>query len=446
MGLLPLFLATLVLLSPSEPARAAIFHVTKTADTFDGACDGDCSLREAVRAADDVYPEAHTIRVPAGTYTLTIPGAGENGDATGDLDVATNVTFVGAGRDTTVVDGGGLDRVFHLFLPTDRRQDIAFKHLTIRGGDVTGAPDSSGGGIRLDGNPNLRVRVFDCAIRDNKGFRSGGALNAFASLTITDSVVSGNSAVERGGGLDLQGGNLLRRALIEDNTAGEGGGVAALGAVTIEDSLLCGNQANFGGAVSGGGLGALVIRNTTISGNAANTAGALGVGGGLVEHATVADNAGGATWVYNFGVLQLRSTLISGDACGASAPSGVVLPTSLGHNLETADTCGLADPTDRPSAGDAKLAELADNGGPTETRALLSGSPAVDAGDPAACPEADQRGLPREAGACDIGAYEAGAPATPVCGTADLQEIVEDFSLRSVGCVVVGLERTAGVL
>jgi CSLREA domain-containing protein len=103
-------IAGVLLLSASSWAHAATFVVTKTADTNDGTCDSDCSLREAIIAAN-ANPGADVITLPAGTYTLTIPGAGEDGGATGDLDILGDLTINGAGASTTIVNGGGLDRV-----------------------------------------------------------------------------------------------------------------------------------------------------------------------------------------------------------------------------------------------------------------------------------------------------------------------------------------------
>src|SRR5215216_4717200 len=91
-------------------AYAATYSVTKTADTAVGACDSDCSLREAIIAAN-AAPGADTITLPAGTFTLTRAGAGEDAAATGDLDIAGDLTIAGKGAGTTIIDGGGIDRV-----------------------------------------------------------------------------------------------------------------------------------------------------------------------------------------------------------------------------------------------------------------------------------------------------------------------------------------------
>src|SRR3989304_3546658 len=79
-----------VLLVPT--AHAAILVVTKTADTADGTCDSDCSLREAIIAANAAAGDDE-ITVPAGTYTLTIAGKNEDAAATGDLGITSQHTI-----------------------------------------------------------------------------------------------------------------------------------------------------------------------------------------------------------------------------------------------------------------------------------------------------------------------------------------------------------------
>ena len=93
---------TLGATTPSVSVRVASFTVTKTADTNDGTCDADCSLREAIIAAN-VAAGANTITIPAGIYTLTITGTDEDAAATGDLDLSSDITIIGAGAESTVI-------------------------------------------------------------------------------------------------------------------------------------------------------------------------------------------------------------------------------------------------------------------------------------------------------------------------------------------------------
>src|SRR6187399_256192 len=101
----------------SSKTYAATFVVTKTADTADGACNADCSLREAITAANTAAgPDI--ITVPAGTYTLTITGTNEDANANGDLDITSAITLNGAGAGTTAIEAAATpltagERVFH---------------------------------------------------------------------------------------------------------------------------------------------------------------------------------------------------------------------------------------------------------------------------------------------------------------------------------------------
>src|SRR5512135_538246 len=98
---------------PARRALADTFQVTKTADTRDGRCDADCSLREAVIAAN-ANPGSDTIDVPVGTYVLRLTGVGEDAAATGDLDITDTsgeLRLTGGGPDETIIDGNNTDRV-----------------------------------------------------------------------------------------------------------------------------------------------------------------------------------------------------------------------------------------------------------------------------------------------------------------------------------------------
>ncbi|MFL6201208.1 MAG: CSLREA domain-containing protein, partial [Thermoanaerobaculia bacterium] len=133
-----LALLALLPLSIALPLQAATFTVTKTADTLDGACDRDCSLREAITAANADEPTggADVVVVPPGIYVLTRTGAGEDAGATGDLDLNDQMILVGAGAGSAVIDGGGFDRVL------DARAPAEIYGVTIRNGRV----DGDGGG------------------------------------------------------------------------------------------------------------------------------------------------------------------------------------------------------------------------------------------------------------------------------------------------------------
>ena len=221
---------------------------------------------------------------------------------------------------------------------------------------------------------------------------------------------------------------------IRENVAGgsfpDGGGVLqdANGKVSIKGSLIAGNSARSGAGIESVGGGTIDIVNSTISGNHATSRGGgiQAAGGGTISLANVTarDNvadAGAADLDNCVSVpglcgptstaMTLRNTII---ASGGVSCNGAI--TSAGHNIDGGASCGLAAAGDLVNTNPL-LGALADNGGPTLTYAELSGSPAIDHGDPATCPATDQRGQARPGGAaCDIGAFEvvaAPAPAPP---------------------------------
>src|SRR6185369_4575660 len=103
-----------VSLAWASAAQAAVFIPNKTTDSADGACTPqDCSLREAIIAANQ-SPGDDVILLHTGTYNLTIPGTAEGFGGTGDLDILGNLVLVGDGAPDTIVDGGGLDRIFQV--------------------------------------------------------------------------------------------------------------------------------------------------------------------------------------------------------------------------------------------------------------------------------------------------------------------------------------------
>src|SRR2546429_9358809 len=124
-----------VALGVSE-VRAASFTVTRTDDTERGTCSpGDCSLREAIEAANALAPETSTITLPAGTYVLTISQR---------LSMTADITITGAGSATTIVDGGQLVGVF------DTPGTDEIDGVTVPNGMDTSGP--GGGGLHNRGH------------------------------------------------------------------------------------------------------------------------------------------------------------------------------------------------------------------------------------------------------------------------------------------------------
>jgi CSLREA domain-containing protein len=376
--------AVAVAFGAAANAHAVTFVVTRGDDPAPGACDSDCSLREAVLAAN-AGPGGDAIELPPGRVRLGVAGPGEDAAATGDLDLAKSVLLTGAGARATIVDAAGLDRVFDV----GPGATALLADLTITGG----AADDDGGGIRNAGALTLlRTTVTGNEARVATS-RNGGGIASSGTLVVTQSTIAANRAVD-GGGIDFTGTLSLTNSTIAVNVAGGpgstggGGGIhAGTGAaLNAANTTVAGNVA-FGGAGSGGGIEApsATLANSIVANNLANASD---------QSATFADNCAVGTL------------------------------TSQGHNLSNGSDCGLTGTGDR-QATDARLGPLADNGGPTDTEAPPAGSPAIDAG--AGCPGLDQRGLSRpRGGACDIGAYELAPPvvATAAAGRVGLTSAV----------------------
>ena len=135
-------LAASVALAAAVNAHAATFTVTRLDDPAPGACDSDCSLREAMRAAN-AGSGGDTISIPAGHIRLRIAGPGEDAAATGDLDLTKSVTIAGSGARATVIDADGGDRVFDIKTGVT----ALISDVTVTGGFV----DGNGGGIASAG-------------------------------------------------------------------------------------------------------------------------------------------------------------------------------------------------------------------------------------------------------------------------------------------------------
>ncbi|MGH3998634.1 MAG: hypothetical protein ACRDTJ_14370, partial [Pseudonocardiaceae bacterium] len=246
-----LLLAALVatMLLAAKPAHAATFTVDRIDDpdpTTAKACTAaanDCSLRGAIIAAN-AAAGADAITVPAGTFTLTRAGAGEDAASTGDLDVTDELTITGAEARATSVTGGPApfdDRIFH---------NLSGATATITGLTITGGkPASEGGGVRNEGDLTLD-RV---AVRKNTANGHGGISSLDGALSITESTVSGNSAEFVGGVFQLRGTANITNSTISGNRAAQiSGGVAASGGalMNIFNSTIASNTSpRLGGGI-----------------------------------------------------------------------------------------------------------------------------------------------------------------------------------------------------
>jgi predicted outer membrane repeat protein len=263
------------------------FNVTTTLDQV--VHDGKLSLREAINGSNKLHG-VDIIKLPAGHFTTTIAGQLEDANATGDFDITDSVTIQGAGAGVTIIDGGALDRVFDVLGAAPRSIHVEIQGVTIRNGTVPGGGFVQDGGGILVTNADLVVR--DSIITGNQAFgRGGGIANRIflapgrggsgpltETVRLLNTTVSHNFAGGNGGGLSVTGTSTLTLAdgsAIQRNRAGGNGGGVEAGGVTIGGSTVSGNFAHG----SGGGINAGVVQstnNTAISGNFA-----FGNGGGI---------------------------------------------------------------------------------------------------------------------------------------------------------------------
>jgi len=460
-----------------------------------------CTLRAAIQEANALAGD-DIITLPAGTYTLTLAGAGEDAAATGDLDITSNLTLNGASAATTVIDGNWADRVLHV---------TGTFTVNISGVTVTHG-DGSGGGIRNDGGA---LTITDSAISDNNsvadaggvsnsgtltitnsaftsnnagadaggilnsgtltiansaftsnnsGANAGGVLNSGA-LTITNSAFTSNNARTDGGVIHSSGTLTVSDSTFSDNNTGAGGGaIYSSGTLTVTHSIFYNNNAGSGGAINdNGGIAAsaihdsgssttivthsafsentassggaiysqsdVTVANSTFSGNNASdgddiyaSSGAFAVTNSTIfGHVTDPDDASGEGnrpasngSVLNSGAtVTLQNTIVAGHESGGNCV-GVI--TNGGNNLEDGTTCGWGSANGSMSSTNPLFEALT---GSPEYFPLNAGSPALDAGNNAACAAApvnneSQNGVTRPidgdsngSAVCDIGSYEA---------------------------------------
>ncbi|RIK91088.1 MAG: hypothetical protein DCC71_25245, partial [Proteobacteria bacterium] len=438
----------------ASSAAAAVFTVTKTSDGNDGVCDADCSVREAVQAAN--LEPGSTVLVPAGTHRLTLPPpariANHPGDGSGgNLVVNAPMTITGAGRGATILDARpegspqGGDRVLAVFVDGD----LALSGVTITGGMLLSQLDQ-GGGVQVLGG---RLALSDSEIVRNVTNGAGGGMvighdsETPAVVSIVRSEIAENTSLGGGGGIFTVNNTVsIVDSVIRDNRSvrGGGGGVINMDSGTrfnTPQALLRVLRSTVSGNVSGnpaidplvGGIGGGIfnssgrveIENSTITGNLVHGVYVEGLGwlpgtgqgGGVAHRLILGDDPADGTFVTNStiawndgpagaqlysipttGVAELVNTIVAGDGaepnCGSQG--GQVGYASAGGNVGSdASPCQLAHPTDQAGVDPGLAAALADGGGPTPTLALLEGSPALGAGVAARCPARDQRGALR---------------------------------------------------
>lgn len=449
---------------------AATFTVTKTTDTNDGACDADCSLREAIVAANATAGADIVTLTSGSTYILSIAGAGENASATGDLDVtdAAGVTINTSGAGTATIDANDIDRI----LDVRPGGALTLTNITI----TDGSASTNGGGLFVDGSTTITGGAFTAnaatagsdggAIYVNSGTVSisgttfdsnsstddGGAMYLIGgTTTITGATFSGNTGSDIAGAIRIDADNTsISNTTFSNNTSnsintlpGVGGGGIFINetadTTTITLSTFNGNTTSRatsarGGAIYNEGTN-VVVANSTFTGNTAaetvaGAAGDVAQGGAVFQDDTGPDpsltlynvtfsgnsttvtgagTASGGTIYKNTatGTITLANTLVAnGTAGGAANNCSGSAITDGGNNIDF-------------NGGGCGIANSANPnfGALTGSPAyfpLNLGSPAIDTGSNAVCANAfvnnqSQNGLTRPqpaAGTCDIGSFE----------------------------------------
>jgi hypothetical protein len=341
--------------------------------------------------------------------TITLTG--------GELAITKNLTISGPGTSLITLSGNQASRVFNIAAAFT----VTISGLTIANGYAVG----NGGGILNAGTLTLtNVTVSDNTSAYSVDGSGGGGIYTSGPVTVTNCIINGNTTWGQGGGIDN-----------------------VYATVTVTDSTIANNQTatgvgSGGGGIyiygDGGGAGTLVVNGCTISGNTTDAGGAFfnNFGTLVVNRSTLSGNSGMMTGggIYNLlGMATVSDSTVSGNHAGANGGGGIynLLGTLQAQNTIIAgntspyapDLYGdLVDQGYNLIGGNPDLGPLQDNGGPTQTMALLAGSPALNAGDPTQLGIADQRGVVRSGGV-NIGAYQASAatfvltaPATAMAG------------------------------
>ena len=305
---------------------------------------------------------------------------------TENLTINFSLNLIGSGARTTILDGGGVQRVINI-----STGNVTLSGLTVRNGAATPEYGGIGGGIYNAGNLFISAsmitgNVASAVCPPSSCMGGGGGIYNSGKLTISMSTVAANTA---------EPGCVYNQHAVCVSTA-DGGGILNRGTIILSNNTITANTAqhvangaafhNVGGIAN---IGKATISNSTISGNTPNG---------------IASNVGFS--------VTIQNTIVSNNG-GANCSSVMV---SNGYNLSSDGTCNLSGPGDLNNH-DPLLGPLQNNGGPTETMALLPGSTAIDAGNPSGCTDGnghllttDQRGMPRpdkeDSVGCDMGAYE----------------------------------------
>lgn len=362
---------------PGEPEGISIAaggstYITVTTTDDELNSDSDCSLREAIQAANSNAPvsgcsagsDSDIVVVPTGSYSLTLSGTPENSNQNGDLDITSTLTISGSGAGSTLIKSNGTDRIF----------DISGSGVvTVSGVTVTnGGSVDKGGGIRNQGLLTLK----DCAVTGNTAVKAGGGIvNQSGRVMVDNCIISHNSAgtsstaADVGGGVSNEAGPAGNATFIVNHSQvisnvvrGVGGGGINNSADTnmtavfsLNQTLVSHNLATATTVISTAGYGGgirnsyidrssinattiLTVNNSTVSHNRAFNAGGIGNGAdiptgsasAMVNKSTISDNHvdgvgamlgnGGGLVNVNGTMMLVNSTLSGNTTTGSGSP------------------------------------------------------------------------------------------------------------------------------
>ncbi|HEY6045085.1 MAG TPA: NF038122 family metalloprotease, partial [Pyrinomonadaceae bacterium] len=410
---------------PCPNQFSGIFTVNSDADLGDaaqgdGICqasNGLCTLRAAIQEANALV-SCFTININLGGVSGPISLA----SALPDINHNVNINGPGANQLTVQRSTQIGTTNFRVFTISSGRT-VAISGLTISNGLV---PGGSGGGVLNNNSGTLTLtdcNVYGNSVGTTEGFGAGGGIYNAGSLILNNCRVGGTAAGQpntsgaNGGGITTVGTLQMNEGLIAGNSESGiyvGGGTAALIGVTVSNNSArntgggvrvgavanlvgCGianNIATYGGAGIYNGLGTVKLIDSTVSGNTSNQ-----FAGGIYSfnatsttliNSTVTNNRstnGNGGGLQNSGSVLLRNSIVAGNFIGPTGTTSddvrdLVSSASAFNLIGSCNSCGLTNGSNNNQVGVSGpgLGPLANNGGLTQTHALLSGSPAINAG------------------------------------------------------------------
>jgi len=463
----------------------AAFSLTLTVTNHDDS--GPGSLRDAIANAG-----------PGDTIVFQLPSPDTITLTSGELLIQNDLTITGPGADALTVTRSSAKGTPAFMIFDIMQGAVSISGLTISNGDGETAPyggglhtrnggtfadcsftnnhASSGGGFANEGPGS--ATLLSCTFTGNTASLGGGAIYNQDVTNLYHCTISSNSATYAGGGISNWGFMGISLSTISDNTLpatpdpgpADGAGIDNLGHLTIDHSTIANNN---NGRGNGGGIrnqSQMTVDNSTFFGNIAkgDGGGIQNDGPGTYTDCTITNNTasknspydsdygGGGISIYTGlgGESTFKNTIIAKNHSPThpdiATQPGVPGNTSEGYNLIGNSTDLEMTPTTGDQFGtfsdpiDPMLDTLAENGGDTETCALLPGSPAINAGDPDA-PTRDQRNYDRQ-DAPDIGAFELGATIPETLANISTRLLVETGDDVLIGGFIVTGTHSKSVL